>query len=86
MDPQIEGDGRRGTGPALIPGKEYTVSGKLMVKETGEPLTVDGKEVTAEKTFVAEEVDGSIILEECRCFDLWRNRRGRTDSFSGSRY
>ena len=47
----------------LIPGKEYTVRGKLMVKETGEPLTVDGKEVTAEKTFVAEEVDGSIILE-----------------------
>ena len=47
----------------LIPGKEYTVSGKLMVKETGEPLTVDGKEVTVEKTFVAEEVDGSIILE-----------------------
>ena len=47
----------------LIPGKEYTVSGKLMVKETGEPLTIDGKEVTAEKTFVAEEADGSIILE-----------------------
>ena len=47
----------------LIPGKEYTVSGKLMVKETGEPLTVDGKEVTAEKTFFAEEADGSIILE-----------------------
>lgn len=47
----------------LIPGKEYTVSGKLMVKETGEPLTVDGKEVTTEKTFVAEEADGSIILE-----------------------
>ena len=47
----------------LIPGKEYTVNGKLMVKETGEPLTIDGKEVTAEKTFVAEEADGSIILE-----------------------
>ena len=47
----------------LIPGKEYTVSGKLMVKETGEPLMIDGKEVTAEKTFVAEEADGSIILE-----------------------
>ena len=47
----------------LIPGKEYTVSGKLMVKEIGEPLTIDGKEVTAEKTFVAEEADGSIILE-----------------------
>ncbi len=47
----------------LIPGKEYTVSGKLMVKETGEPLLVDGKEVTAKKTFVAEEADGSIIIE-----------------------
>ena len=47
----------------LIPGKEYTVSGKLIDKETGEPLTIDGKEVTAEKTFVAEEADGSIILE-----------------------
>ena len=47
----------------LILGKEYTVSGKLMVKETGEPLLIDGKEVKAEKTFVAEEADGSIILE-----------------------
>ena len=47
----------------LILGKEYTVSGKLMVKETGEPLLIDGKEVTTEKTFVAEEADGSIILE-----------------------
>ena len=47
----------------LIPGKEYTVHGKLMVKETGEPLTVNGEEVTAEKTFTAEEADGSIILE-----------------------
>ena len=47
----------------LIPGKEYTVSGKLMVKETGEPLLIDGKEVTTKKTFVAEEADGSIILE-----------------------
>lgn len=47
----------------LLLGKEYTVKGTLMVKETGEPLTVDGKEVTAEKTFLAEEPDGSIILE-----------------------
>lgn len=47
----------------LIPGKEYTIKGVLMVKETGEPLTIDGKEVTAEKTFTAEEADGSIILE-----------------------
>ena len=47
----------------LIPDKEYTVNGKLMVKETGEPLIVDGKEITASKTFTAEEPDGSIILE-----------------------
>ena len=47
----------------LIPGKEYTVKGTLMVKETGEPLTVDGEKVTAEKTFTAEEADGSILLE-----------------------
>ena len=47
----------------LIPGKEYTVKGTLMVKETGEPLVVDGNEITAEKTFVAEEADGSIVLE-----------------------
>lgn len=47
----------------LIPGKEYTVHGKLMVKETGEPLTVNGEEVTAEKTFTAEKADRSIILE-----------------------
>ena len=47
----------------LIPGKAYTVSGKLMVRETGEPLLVDGKEVTAKKTFVAEEADGSVIIE-----------------------
>lgn len=47
----------------LIPGKEYTVKGILMVKETGELLTVDGKETTAEKTFTAEEADGSIMLE-----------------------
>lgn len=32
----------------LIPGKEYTVKGKLMDKETGEALKVDGKAVTAE--------------------------------------
>ena len=47
----------------LIPGKEYTVKGTLMVKETGEALVVNGEAVTAEKTFTAEESDGSIILE-----------------------
>ena len=47
----------------LIPGKEYTVKGTLMVKETGEALVVNGETVTAEKTFTAEEPDGSVILE-----------------------
>lgn len=46
----------------LIPGKEYTVNGKLMVKETKEPLLIDGKEVTASETFTAEKADGSIDL------------------------
>jgi hypothetical protein len=46
----------------LVPGKSYTVSGTLMNKETGEALTVDGKNVTAEKTFTAETSDGSVEL------------------------
>lgn len=47
----------------LIVGKEYTVSGVLMNKETGEELTVNGKNVTAEKTFTAEKADGTVELE-----------------------
>ena len=47
----------------LLPGKEYTVKGTLMVKETSKALLdKDGKEITAEKTFTAEESDGSILL------------------------
>lgn len=46
----------------LIRGREYTVKGKLMDKETNTPLLVDGKEVTAEKTFTAEERNGEITL------------------------
>ena len=47
----------------LIIGKTYTVSGYLMVKETGKPLLdADGNKVTAEKTFIATEEDGSIDL------------------------
>ena len=46
----------------LIPNKEYKIAGKLMVKETKEPLLVDGKEVTASTTFTPEKVDGSIDL------------------------
>lgn len=46
----------------LIPGKEYTVKGSLMVKSTGKPLIDDGKEVTAEWTFTAEKPEGEIEL------------------------
>lgn len=47
----------------LIPGKEYTVKGKLVDKDTGNPITVDGKEITSEKTFKAETASGSIKLK-----------------------
>ncbi len=46
----------------LTVGKEYTVSGILMDKETGEALLVNGKEVTASVTFTAEETSGSVEL------------------------
>lgn len=41
-------------------GEEYTIKGVLMDKATGKPLLIDGKEVTAEKTFVATEKDGTV--------------------------
>ena len=47
----------------LIVGEEYTVKGVLMDKGTGKEFLVDGKPVTAEKTFKAEKPEGSIELE-----------------------
>ncbi|MDZ3956270.1 VaFE repeat-containing surface-anchored protein [Bacillus thuringiensis] len=44
-------------------GKEYTVKGKLMDKETNKPLVVNGKEVTAETKFTPKEANGSITLD-----------------------
>lgn len=45
-------------------GKEYTVKGKLMNKETGEPLLdADGNEITAEATFTPEESNGTVDVE-----------------------
>lgn len=47
----------------LIPGKEYTVKGTLMDKDTKKPLKdKDGKEITAEKTFTPEKSKGSVEL------------------------
>ena len=42
----------------LLPGREYTLKGVLAVRSTGEPLTVNGGEVTAEKTFIPESPEG----------------------------
>lgn len=47
----------------LVKGKEYTVKGVLMDKKTNQPLLVDGKEVTAETTFTAEDRTGSVDVE-----------------------
>ena len=46
----------------LVPGNTYTISGILMDKSTGEPLMVDGSEVTAEVEFTAEESTGTVEL------------------------
>ena len=46
----------------LLIGKEYTIKGILMDKETNEPLLVDGAEVTATKTFIPETENGSVDI------------------------
>jgi hypothetical protein len=46
----------------LIPGKEYTVRGVLMDKETVKPVTVNGKTVTSEKKFTADKADGTVEM------------------------
>ena len=46
----------------LTPGKLYTISGILMDKATGDPLLVDGAEVTAEVEFTPESADGTVEL------------------------
>lgn len=47
----------------LTPGKAYTVTGTLMSKKTGKELLVNGKPVTATKTFTAKQANGSISLD-----------------------
>lgn len=44
----------------LVPGKEYKVVGVLMDKLTGEKLLVNGQEIIAETTFIAEAKNGSV--------------------------
>ena len=47
----------------LVAGKTYTVTGELRDAETGDVLKVNGKTVTAEKTFTAEESHGSVTVD-----------------------
>lgn len=44
-------------------GQEYKIVGTLMEQETGEPLLVDGKKVTAETTFKAKKTTGSVEVK-----------------------
>ncbi len=51
----------------LIAGYEYTISGMLMDKATGGPLTdADGNPVTASRTFIAAAEDGKVTI----CFTV----------------
>jgi hypothetical protein len=47
----------------LIAGKEYTVKGVLMDKETNTPLLIKDEQVTGEKTFKAVANTGSVTME-----------------------
>lgn len=47
----------------LTPGKEYVVTGTLMVKETGKALLdADGKEITGSTTFTPEKTNGTVTV------------------------
>ena len=47
----------------LEPNKEYTVQGKLMLKSTGKPLQVNGKDVEASTKFTPTERNGEVTVE-----------------------
>lgn len=44
----------------LTPGYSYTVKGIIYDKETGEPLKINGEQVTAEAMFTPEETSGTV--------------------------
>ena len=43
-------------------GQSYTIQGTLMNQATGEPIVIDGEQVTAQTTFVAPTSDGTVEL------------------------
>ena len=46
----------------LKKGQEYQLIGTLMDQKTGEPILIDGKPVTAEKTFKAKKSSGTVTV------------------------
>ena len=46
----------------LVAGKEYTVKGVLMNKDTGKALLINGEQVTAEMTFTPEKANGKVVM------------------------
>lgn len=46
----------------LRKGQEYKLIGTLMDKETGEPILIDGKAVTAETVFTPTETEGTVEI------------------------
>lgn len=46
----------------LFPGTEYMIRGRIIEKETGKEVLIDGKEVEANLTFEPETADGSVEL------------------------
>ena len=44
----------------LVPNKEYTMTGRIMDQTTGQPLVVNGKEVTSFCTFTPKAEDGTV--------------------------
>ena len=47
----------------FFPGKAYKLCGTLMDKETGEPIKVNGKNVTSEKEFTPNTENGTVDIE-----------------------
>lgn len=47
----------------LTPGEKYVIKGTLMDKKTGKALTVNGKKVSAEKTFTAKAQNGTTTVK-----------------------
>ena len=46
----------------LTPGKEHTLTGTLVDKETGKPIQIDGKDLTSTVAFTPEKSSGTVTV------------------------